>query len=350
MKKLIAFFLTLAMLVSQVSVCFARNVSTYDVLLNMDPALIERFREGGLEDDMIKSFMDVMDEEADKLQKPEDRETLENYFLSLLLLYVFQQEQYASVMVAFDRNFQDEVIYIGETGKIPESMEIFFLSVMGNNLIYIPPEVTVDPEEEPEGVKPEPTASPAPTPEPPFYDLAGYDWAIPYVQQLCDDGLIHGYPDGSFGPDRYVSRAELVHMVTKAFLDETYYYDTSQYPDVEKTDWYYKDLLVAEYFALFQWIYDGVFCPDLPVTRQELCAIIYRACRRSGIQPPKKVAGVDFLDFSCIANYAYDPILQLQQAGCINGYEDGCFHPQKPATRAQAAKVLALTLKLMESE
>ena len=48
MKRLIAVCLVLVMMLLQGSVCFAREVSTYDVLLNMDPVLIERFIEGGL--------------------------------------------------------------------------------------------------------------------------------------------------------------------------------------------------------------------------------------------------------------------------------------------------------------
>ena len=123
MKKLIAFLLITAMLFLQVSVCFAREVSTFDVLMNMDPVLLERFRAGGLSDEMIQGFMGVLDEEADKLQKPEDRETLEQYFLSLLLLYVFQQERFLPVMVAFDQEFPEEVIYIAETGRLPRSVK-----------------------------------------------------------------------------------------------------------------------------------------------------------------------------------------------------------------------------------
>ena len=347
MKKLIAFVLTVVLLVSQVSVCFARNVSTYEVLLSMDPVLIERFREGGLEDTMIKEFMDILDEEADKLQKPDDRENLEYFFLGLLFMYIFQKEEYAPVVVAFDQSFQDEVIYMAETGRIPETLEIFFLSVMGNNLAYVPPEDDTGVfDEMPPEETPLPEATPTPTPEPHFSDLSGYEWAVPYIESLYQDGLILGYEDGTFGPDQYISRGELTHLVTEAFLDKSYRYDTSTFSDVAETDWYYQDLLTAEYFSLFQWIYDKEFCASRPVSRQELCAIVYRACRRSDILPPKKEPGVEFLDFSEIANYAYDPISELQQAGCVSGYETGYFYPQKLATRAEAAKVIALALQL----
>ncbi len=347
MKKLLAFFLILAMLVSQSSVCFAREVSTYDVLMNMDPHLLERFREGGLSDEMIQSFMGILDDEADKLQKPEDRETLEQYFLSLLLLYVFQQERFLPVMVTFDQHFQEEVVYIAETGRVPQSLEIFFLSVMGNSIAYQPPQPEEVPgDEELPQETPSPTPTTIPTPTPPFSDLQQHQWAIPAISYLVDRELLSGYPDGTFRPELPISRAELAVLVTRAFLDQSYYYDVSRYPDVSGEEWYVKSLLTAEYFSIFQWIYEDTFQPEIPVTRQELCAAIYRAYRRNVADPPKIVARYEFLDFSLISGYAYDPIQQLQQAGCIRGYSDGCFYPHNIATRAEAAQIIASVLKL----
>ena len=346
LKRLVATFLVLVMLVLQSVCCYAREVSTYDVLLNMDPILIERFLEGGLSEEMIRSFMGVLDDEADKLQKPEDRETLENYFLSLLLLYIFQQEKYIPVMVTFDQYFQEEVNYIAETGRVPESMEIFFLSVMGNNIAYVPP-AEEDPEIDPEtGLEPAETPAPTPPPPLPFKDMEGFHWAVPAVQYLKDNDYISGYDDGSFRPETPMTRAELCSLVTRVFLDESYRYEVSRYSDVTSADWFYQYLLSAEYFSLFQWIYEGEFCPEEFVTRQEMCAVIYRAYRRNESDLARLQPRYDFLDFSQISSYAYDPIQRLQQAGCVNGYENGEFLPLKLATRAEVAKVIATVLWL----
>ena len=312
MKRFLSWLLVLVMIVLQGSVCFAREVSTYDILLNMDPVLIERFQEGGLSEEMIRSFMGVLDEEAD--------------------------------MVTFDQAFQEEVVYIAETGRVPQSMEIFFLSVMGNSIAYVPP-VGDDPEEEPEPT-PEPTPKPTPTPAPPFEDLAGYDWAIPSISYLKEHGYIAGYPNGTFQPEAPITRAELCYLVTKAFLDESYSYESSRYPDVDTEAWYYGTLLTAEYFSLFQWIYEENFCPDEFVTRQEMCAVIYRAYRRTQSTVARLRPRYEFLDFAQISNYAYDPIQSLQQAGCVSGYDSGEFLPLKLATRAEVAKVIASVIQL----
>ena len=352
MKKLIAFLLSITMIFVQGSVCFAREVSTFQVLTNMDPVLLDRFREGGLSDEMIKSFMGILDSEADKLQKPEDRETLEQYFLSLLLLYVFQQERFLPVMVAFDQQFPEEVAYIAETGRLPDSLEIFFLSVMGNSIAYVPPVPEFVPEDEAQPTPSPmltPTPTPVPTPTPPFSDLEGHEWAVEAIRYLYDRELVQGYPDGCFQPELPITRAELTVLITRAFLDPAYAYNISRFSDVSIEDWYAKSLLTAEYFSIFQWIYDGEFQPKRPVTRQELCAICYRAYRRSGFDTPKSLPRYEFIDNALIASYAYDPIQQLQRAGCIKGYEDGCFYPGNVATRAEAMQVIASVLQLPKS-
>jgi hypothetical protein len=40
-----------------------------------------------------------------------------------------------------------------------------------------------------------------------FSDTKGH-WAISYIQDLADQGYINGYPDGTFKPDRTMTKAE----------------------------------------------------------------------------------------------------------------------------------------------
>src|SRR5450756_2305524 len=49
-----------------------------------------------------------------------------------------------------------------------------------------------------------------------FTDISSDFWAYPAIQSLVQSGVIKGYPDGSFGPDKSVSRAEFAEMVVVA--------------------------------------------------------------------------------------------------------------------------------------
>lgn len=71
---------------------------------------------------------------------------------------------------------------------------------------------------------------------PTFNDISGY-WAESEIIAFAGENIVSGYPDGSFKPDKYVTRAEFAKIVSLAFgLTEEHPVD---YPDARDTDWYY---------------------------------------------------------------------------------------------------------------
>ena len=53
-----------------------------------------------------------------------------------------------------------------------------------------------------------------------FPDVASAHWAASQIQILSDQGVIVGYPDGTFKPDENVTRAEFASMAIKALGQE----------------------------------------------------------------------------------------------------------------------------------
>ena len=49
-----------------------------------------------------------------------------------------------------------------------------------------------------------------------FWDLPKSHWAFEYVADLADRGVINGYEDGSFKPEKTVSRAEWAKIMVDA--------------------------------------------------------------------------------------------------------------------------------------
>jgi len=83
------------------------------------------------------------------------------------------------------------------------------------------------------------TASPA------FTDISGH-WAEDTIERFADKGIISGFPDGSFRPNRLVTRAEFAAIVTRAFeLNEE---ASFEFPDVDPGAWYYEYLKFAARF------------------------------------------------------------------------------------------------------
>jgi len=48
-----------------------------------------------------------------------------------------------------------------------------------------------------------------------FPDVAGTYWAAGYIAAAVDGGYISGYPNGTFGPDNQITRAEAVTILNK---------------------------------------------------------------------------------------------------------------------------------------
>jgi uncharacterized repeat protein (TIGR01451 family) len=88
-----------------------------------------------------------------------------------------------------------------------------------------------------------------------FTDVSSKDWFNGYVYTAVKTGLIQGYPDHSFKPNKSVTRAEFVTMLDRALYRE----DTPQveqyegleniqmFPDVTKDFWAYKYILEAAF-------------------------------------------------------------------------------------------------------
>lgn len=85
-----------------------------------------------------------------------------------------------------------------------------------------------------------------------FTDIASSHWAYNNIRTAYANGWINGYPDGSFGPDKPVTRAEVMAVVNRLLkrqADKEYidvHHDMiKQFTDLGKDAWYYYDVIEA---------------------------------------------------------------------------------------------------------
>lgn len=74
-------------------------------------------------------------------------------------------------------------------------------------------------------------------------------WAEGYINKAATAGWVQGYEDGSFGPEKYITRAEIMTMINRMLLrhvdDEGLHADTQRWIDMNGTEWYYFNVLEA---------------------------------------------------------------------------------------------------------
>jgi hypothetical protein len=99
--------------------------------------------------------------------------------------------------------------------------------------------------------------------------------------------------------------------------------------------WARKEIDIARRYKIVYGIGDGKFGPDIPITREEMSAMLDRILTvlnepADSSNPYKDVNMTD-------SAWSYNSILKLSYYGIFSGYPDGKFHPGDNITRAEMA-------------
>ncbi len=114
-----------------------------------------------------------------------------------------------------------------------------------------------------------------------YSDVPGNKWYNNAISTLSNMGIICGYPDGTFRPDAPITRAELTKIAASFFSDPRVAatYD-GRFSDVHGAEWYISYLMTALEEGLIEGYPNGSFRPNRPITRAETCTIVNRTLGR----------------------------------------------------------------------
>ncbi|MBI4734089.1 MAG: S-layer homology domain-containing protein, partial [Rubrobacteridae bacterium] len=108
----------------------------------------------------------------------------------------------------------------------------------------------------------------------PFKDVPGDAWYLSYVTVLSDGGIIGGYADGNFRPANKVTRAEFAKMICTAMGWDSSSTTKASFKDVASDFWGYKYVEIAKANGAIGGYEDGTFRPNKYITRAEITKII----------------------------------------------------------------------------
>ena len=184
-----------------------------------------------------------------------------------------------------------------------------------------------------------------------FDDLEGSRWAVSYIDYAAHKGIINGDGNGKFRPDDSISREEFLKIAIEALnigkgaeLPPM----TLGYTDVTEDDWFTEYVKKGIYYGIINGISETEFGAGMALTRQDAAVILMRVKETAKLAFADAAEETEFTDGAEIAGYAKDAVVRLQKAGIINGYESGEFRPEGGITRAEAAKLIYMTLKSAE--
>lgn len=229
------------------------------------------------------------------------------------------------------------------------------------------PEVTQAPEDKPSEptqnpVVPEPTNAPVvadPTSAPTntgdaskFTDMGEYGWAMPYIEDLVNKGIVKGISETEFGPDIYISRADATVLLYR-ILKEADISFTENFADVYPDKYYYDEIGQAKATGVAWGIGNNLFDPDGTMQRQDMATLAYRVLKARQILtaiPNTAKALNNYWDWRDIDFYARDAIAACVENNLMGGYGDGTIRPKDDATRIEVALFVQRIKTLIDSK
>jgi hypothetical protein len=175
--------------------------------------------------------------------------------------------------------------------------------------------------------------------------LPGY-WAFQWIQAIADAGLTAGYLDGTYRPENRVTRAEMAVFLKKGIDGSTFTPPAPDggHPFTDITgNW--AEAWIEELYdeGLAGGFPDGTYRPDNWVTRAEIAVFLLKAMHGAGYSPPQPSGG-SFGDIA--GHWAEAWIEQLKLEGITAGYPDNTYRPENTVTRAEMAIFLVNSFAL----
>lgn len=196
-------------------------------------------------------------------------------------------------------------------------------------------------------------------PQMPLTDLEGH-WAKEFIEVLQAQGIILGFPDGSFQPDAAMTQAQFAAVLQRAFQDR---YLTENQPvsvEVPEEHWAQTAINAPSFRGWMGADPNQTFEPNQPIPRLQVLVALVNGLN---LKPPRDILGnVDtyFSSSASIPHYAQEPLAgailllqKLQQHRHLYGGttpNDWFSNPDRIATRGEVAAFIYQALAIVEAE
>ena len=172
-------------------------------------------------------------------------------------------------------------------------------------------------------------------------DFKDYDrtaWYAEAVSAAVDNGLLYGKSATVIDLNGDMTRAEMAAIINRSFGCYKSA-DVSQYKDVSKNKWYYKDVALAVQMGTYNGRSSSTMVPDAPISRQEAMTVVARALELD-YDSYSKTDLSTFSDRSEISNWALPYVRAMVGADYIHG-RGKVLAPLDNITRAEFAQIFA---------
>ena len=181
-----------------------------------------------------------------------------------------------------------------------------------------------------------------------FQDVPQDAWYAGPVERVCAAGLMKGTGPGLFSPGGTVTRGQIAAILHRLAGEPAV--RGSSFSDVADGAYYREAVAWAARQGVAEGFPDGTFRPDLPVSRQQLAAILWRYAKLEQADSGNRAALQGFPDAGDVSSYAREAMGWALAEGILRGTGDGKLQPQGRAARGQTAVLLERFQNLLEQK
>ena len=179
----------------------------------------------------------------------------------------------------------------------------------------------------------------------PFVDVLDKHWFKGDVEDAYNYVFTKGTGSDTFSPKASITRGEFAVMIARA-LELQPKGDKVSFKDIEGK-WYEKEAQALFESGIVKGFPDGTFGGNKTITRQEAATMLVNMLKYAGMDTtPTKQA--DLIDMDKVSGFAKPSVQFLAEQGVLSGNEFKEFKPLNNLTRSEMAKILVKSLRLTD--
>ena len=184
-----------------------------------------------------------------------------------------------------------------------------------------------------------------------FFDVSAEDAAYDAVCYMASKAVMQGVGGGRFDPDGLITRAEAVVLLQRMGAEVIVPIELQPvYSDVSADDWFADAVAWASSAGIVTGNADGTFAPERTVTRTELAVMLSRFAAALGADTAASGDLSRWTDGASVPSYAALSLSWALERGLLDCVVTETIHGKLPVSRKQCAQMLAALTAAVESE
>lgn len=178
--------------------------------------------------------------------------------------------------------------------------------------------------------------------EAPFNDIDGV-FSYQEIEDLYNYLIVNGTTPSTYSPNQNITRGQFSAMIARALELRT---SSSKYQFTD-VSWYKNEVQALYEAGIVTGFPDGTFGERKPLSRQQAAAMIVRMLTYMGVEiKPSEI--ITLVDMNDISDYAKEAVQFLATQDVLISGQDTYFNPFNNLTRAQMAKILMRSLRISD--